>query len=376
MNILKGKYNTAKIYAQILENEALEQIKNLCNREEYADSKIAMMPDAHAGKGCTIGTVMTINNVICPNLLGVDIGCGVSARYIPKTVEHNDLVRLDEFINQSIPAGFEIYSPAQVAAEPLHYQTMRSIAESIFSKFSVEFLDAFANEKDYIINSIGTLGGGNHFIAIEGDYLVIHTGSRKLGKLVAEFWQNKAAEQTGEKSDFAYLTGEWKAAYINDMRLAQDYAKLNRRVIELKIAKYMGWNLYRNTIHSIHNYLDDDNILRKGAISAHRGQQVIIPLNMADGSLIGVGKGNEDWLYSAPHGAGRIMSRKKAKKEIKLSDYQYMIQNRGIYSTSVSKETLDEAPMAYRNANEIKNAVIETVEVIEHITPKYNFKAH
>ncbi len=376
MNILKGKFNTARIYAQTLEDEVVEQIKNLCDREEYIDSKIAMMPDAHSGKGCTIGTVMTINDAICPNLLGVDIGCGVNARYIPKELNHNDLVRLDEFINQSIPAGFEIYNSTQVAAEHSGYQKMRAEAEENFYKLSSAFLSEFAGEKDYDVNSLGTLGGGNHFIAVEGNYLVIHTGSRKFGKMVAEFWQKKAVEQRGEKSDFAYLTGSWKGAYVNDMRLAQNYARQNRRMIELKISEYMGWNLHRSTIESVHNYLDHTNVLRKGAISAHANQQVIIPLNMADGSLIGVGKGNEDWLYSAPHGAGRTMSRKKAKKEITLSSYENAIAERGIYSTSVSKETLDEAPMAYKNADEIKAAILDTVEILEHIAPKYNFKAH
>ena len=396
---LKGKYNTAKVFTDIIEETAIGQIIELCNQEFTKDSKIRIMPDVHAGAGCTIGTTMTIKDKIVPNLVGVDIGCGVFVVPLKKGVF--DLQKLDEVIRTYIPSGASIRKNPHEYADVIDFDKLKCIN-------SINLPRA--------INSIGTLGGGNHFIEVNIDeygkeYLVIHSGSRNFGKQVAEHYQNIAyqeclKDQLSQNSiiadlksqgrvneiestlqslklnkvkinkDLAYLSGESLNDYLHDIAIVQEYAMANRSAIAMEILSHMGIKLkdIDTTISTIHNYIDlEKMILRKGAVSAKRGEKLIIPINMRDGSLICIGKGNEDWNYSAPHGAGRLMSRSEAKKKILIEDYEREMKN--IYSTSVNTSTLDEAPMAYKNKEDIINNISATVEICNIITPIYNFKA-
>jgi len=386
-----GKYNTAKIFTDNVDDTTTSQIINLLNQSFISGSKIRIMPDAHAGKGCVVGFTMEIKNKIVPNLVGVDIGCGMDVVYFE--TDKLDLEKIDLFIRNKIPHGFSIHK------EPLE-----------FIKFNPERLlcyDEIPHEK--IMNSIGSLGGGNHFIEINssgyGYYLVIHSGSRNLGLQVANYYQNLAtklikdnmdylreytiqmAKNQGldiqnelDKCDFeippkdlCYLDGKVMKEYLHDMEICQEYASLNRQAMSLLILEYFNWDVM-DEWETIHNYIDfDDMILRKGAISARKAERVIIPINMRDGSLIGYGKGNSDWNFSAPHGAGRLMSRSQAKKEINLEDFENSMK--GVYSTSVNKNTLDESPMAYKPIEEILENINDTVDCIEQIKPVYNFKA-
>jgi len=350
-----------KIYAETFEQEAYNQIEELCNFEPYLNSKIRIMPDAHAGKGCTVGTTMTITDKVTPNLIGVDIGCGMNVLKLHDT--EIDLSKLDKVINEHIPSGFNVHSSPLVEYD----------FDDLICSDSVNLERAAL--------SIGTLGGGNHFIEVNKSdktgaiYLVIHTGSRNLGKCVCEHYQKIAASlHPGINKDLAYLYGIDMEYYLNDMRFAQDYAIMNRYVIAAEIQKYMGFHV-DYSFESIHNYIDFENmILRKGAVSAQLNQNLIIPINMRDGSLICTGKGNADWNYSAPHGAGRLMSRSKAKKTLSLDDFSSSMN--GVYTTSVCTETLDEAPMAYKPIDEIVRCVADTVNIVDIIKPIYNFKAH
>ncbi len=392
---VKGKYNSAKIYTDNIEKEALSQIIELCNQEFCKDSKIRIMPDVHAGAGCTIGTTMTIKDKIVPNLVGVDIGCGM---YVCKLKEKEiDLRKLDEVIREYIPSGFNI-----------------RVKEHKYIK-NVPLKD-LACEKHINLEramlSVGTLGGGNHFIEVNKDsdenlYLVIHSGSRCLGKQVAEYYQNlgykhltdtkkekevliKKLKSEGRQKDIhkelariskpkinkslAYITGIDMKYYINDMQITQSYATWNRKAIADEIIKNMNLTLLEN-FTTIHNYIDIEKmILRKGAISAKEVEKVIIPMNMRDGSLICIGKGNSEWNCSAPHGAGRIMSRSKAKKEVSLNEFKNSMKD--IYTTSVNQNTIDESPMVYKPMEEIIRNIHDTVDVLQVIKPIYNFKAN
>jgi RNA-splicing ligase RtcB len=350
-----------KVYAETFEQEANNQIEELCNFEPYLNSKIRIMPDAHAGKGCTVGTTMTITDKITPNLVGVDIGCGMNV--IRLCESHVDLQRLDEYIKKYIPSGFNVHTEART-----------------YHPFEGLLCRDFVNIERARL-SIGTLGGGNHFIEINKSektghlYLVIHTGSRNLGKGVCDYYQKIAMQNHPELNrDLAYLEGSDFENYINDMRFTQTFAVENRSIMAADIMADNNLEI-DDCFESIHNYIDFDRmILRKGAVSAELGQDLIIPINMRDGSLLCVGKGNPDWNYSAPHGAGRLMSRSKAKKTLNLDDFSNSMD--GIYTTSVCTETLDEAPMAYKPMDEIIRCIADTVEVIDIIKPIYNFKAH
>lgn len=391
MKKIKGQFNEAVVYTDNIEETAYEQIRELCNQPFVKESRIRIMPDTHAGAGCTIGTTMTITDKIVPNLVGVDIGCGMFVSQIQKT--RVDFAKLDRVIRQTVPSGFA------VGKSPHEYNRFVGL-DNLKSKQHVDLNRARL--------SIGTLGGGNHFIEMNHDdednlYLVIHSGSRYLGKQIAEYYQNQAsagmikivneklidklksqkrhkeiqAEIEKAKQNInrklMYVEGETFRDYLNDMRIAQTFAEFNRKAIANGIVAEMGFSVI-NHFTTIHNYIDlDKMILRKGAISAKAGEVVIIPINMRDGSIIATGKGNADWNYSAPHGAGRLMSRKQAKKSLKMEDFKKSME--GIFTTSISRDTLDEAPSVYKPMDEIVANIHDTVEINKIIKPVYNFKA-
>lgn len=382
-----------KIFADIFEQEAYDQIKRLANFEAYKDSEIRIMPDAHAGKGCTVGTTMTIKDKVSPSLVGVDICCGV----LTVKINTNRIYfwELDNVIKEFIPHGFN------VRKHPLHLHHLGKLK-------CHKHVD-----KDRALLSIGTLGGGNHFIEVnysEKDkchYLVIHTGSRNLGSQVCKYYQDlawkelkhhrydrdeliaKLKEEGREKEissqlknlspinipkELAYLQGEAFYDYIEDMKYLQNYAFSNRTTIADIITSQMRWEPV-DAFDTVHNYIDTDRmILRKGSVSANEGERLIIPINMRDGSLICIGKGNEDWNYSAPHGAGRILSRSKAKENLDMDVFYNSMKD--VYTTSICEATLDEAPQAYKPIEGIREAIKDTVTITDEIKPVYNFKSH
>ena len=359
---LTGKCNTAKVFTDKMDEATISQVIQLLNQPFLKNSLIRIMPDCHAGKGCVVGTTMTLNDVVVPNLVGVDIGCGMLAVKLDK--KDINLSKLDNVIK-----SFNV--------RPRSIKKFEKIEEmNCAPQFDNKIIS-----KAY--DSLGTLGGGNHFIEVNKDFqknlwLVIHTGSRHLGVAVCNYYQNKAIERCeglGIPEELCYLEGPWFKDYLHDMSIAQEYAKINRQTIKENILDLMALEEVES-FDTIHNYIDTDRrILRKGAISAQLKEKVLIPMNMKDGSLICYGRGNLDWNSSAPHGAGRILSRSQAKAKLDLEEFKKTMD--GIYSTSVSKSTLDEAPMAYKPIDEIlKNIGEETVFVTDIIKPIYNFKAH
>ena len=360
---LKGKYNTANVFTDNLENGAVTQIINLLDQEFVKDSKIRIMPDAHAGAGCTIGTTMTIKDKVVPNLVGVDIGCGMETLILEN--DFVELEKLDKTIHFNIPSGFSIRKTGHPLVSELNLDRLRCIKNVNINRANL---------------SLGTLGGGNHFIELNKDdegtlYLVIHTGSRNLGKQAAEYYQKTAAHMLSGKitKELAFAEGELFDDYIHDMEIIQHFAELNRKAIADEIVRHMKFKV-KESFTTIHNYIElNSMILRKGAISAQNGERVLIPINMRDGSLICIGKGNPDWNYSAPHGAGRLMSRTVAKSAITLSQFKKSME--GIYSSTVNKSTIDEAPFAYKPIEEILSNIQDTVSVKKIIKPLYNFKA-
>jgi RNA-splicing ligase RtcB len=390
---LKGKYNKAKVFTDNIDDEAISQIIDILNQPFTKGSKVRIMPDVHPGAGCVIGTTMTITNKVVPNLAGGDIGCGMlTTRLSNKDL---DLVKLDEFINNNIPSGFNI----------------REEAHPYINMVALDQLLCFDHiDLDRVRKSLGTLGGGNHFIEVNKDekdvlYLVIHSGSRYLGKQVAEYYQDLAYKSLTDNNDqkdklikklkaqgrekeiekelrkikrpkvrksLAYLEGVNLESYLHDMSIVQRYAKLNREVILFEIAQAMHLK-DAQMFTTAHNFIEG-NILRKGAIAAYEGQEVLIPINMRDGSLLCRGKGNEDWNFSAPHGAGRIMSRSDIKELVSFEDFKASME--GIYTTSVLPSTVDESAYAYKDKEEIVGNIGDTVEIIAHLKPIYNFKAH
>ena len=363
---LHGKYNTAKVFTDNAEQSAIAQIEHLLDQEFLSGSKIRVMPDTHAGTGCTIGTTMTITDKIVPNLVGVDIGCGMETVLLKdKRIE---LTQLDKAIHQYVPSGFNIRTTPHHLNEEIDLTELRCAKHVNLERAEL---------------SIGTLGGGNHFIELDKDddgqlYLVVHSGSRNLGKQVCDYYQNAAADslgRTGKGADrvLAYLEGTLFDDYLHDMGIVQRYADINRKAMVKELEKKVKFKITEQ-FTTIHNYIDlDSMILRKGAISAKAGERVLIPMNMRDGSLICVGKGNPDWNYSAPHGAGRLMSRTAAKQSITLTQYEKAMQ--GIYSSTVNRSTLDEAPFAYKPMEEIVANIGETAEIVKTIKPLYNYKA-
>lgn len=414
---LRGKYNSCKVFTNNIEPECISQLITLLNQPFVKDCNVRIMPDCHAGAGCVIGFTANLGDKIVPNLVGVDIGCGVLT--IPIDNIDVDLKKLDNVIREYIPSGFNIRK---------HSIINFSEMESMYCYDSIKY------DKENIEKAIGTLGGGNHFIELDVDdngnkYLLIHTGSRHFGLLVAKYYQKLAIKQLENNSeeitkliaklkleyrekdiqseienykknnsvkipkDLVYLTDELRDKYLFDMRVCQEYAKLNRYYIarfilenlfndcnvnvsyngRVKIKQKGKYDIKTQMFDTIHNYIGDDNIIRKGAISAYSGERLIIPINMRDGAIIGIGKSNEDYNFSAPHGAGRILSRSKAKEILELSEFSKQME--GIYSTCINEGTLDESPMAYKNINDILPNIVDTVEVEKIIKPIYNFKA-
>ena len=393
-----GKKNTAVCYAKVVEDEAIEQIRRMCDYDCTVGSRIRIMPDVHSGKGCTIGTTMTVVDRVVPNVVGVDIGCGMYTVELGKG--DIDLAAVDEAAH-FIPSG-------------------RNVWEGRQERFDLTELNCYRELKDTkrLVRSLGTLGGGNHFIEIDEaadgtKYLVIHSGSRNLGKQVAEYYQKLATnldrgygeymkareelissyKEQGRKSeikaalkelkwaakesenpqDLCFLTGEHLEHYLRDVEICQAFARRYREIMAKVLMERVGLT-GGEAFHTIHNYIDTkEMILRKGAISAREGEKVLIPINMRDGSVLAVGRGNPEWNYSAPHGAGRIMSRTKAKDTLSLEAYEEAMK--GVYTTSVNAATLDEAPMAYKSLEDIIDVIRDSVDVIDVMKPVYNFKA-
>ena len=395
---IKGKINTAICYASVIEEEAIEQIRRMCDYEFTAGSRIRIMPDVHAGKGCTIGTTMTVVDKAVPNIVGVDIGCGMYTVDLGKA--DVDFEKVDAAAH-FIPSGMNVWEGRQERFDLLDLRCYRSLK------------DAKRLER-----SLGTLGGGNHFIEIDEaadgtKYLIIHSGSRNLGKQVAEYYQQLAVElhsgketyfkardeiirtykEQGRRNeiegalkklawekkemtipeDLCYLYGTWLEDYLHDVEICQRFARRSRELMAEILMQRSGL-AGGEAFHTIHNYIDtDEMILRKGAIAAHAGEKVLIPINMRDGSVLAIGKGNPEWNYSAPHGAGRILSRRAAKEKLSLEEYRETMK--GVYTTSVNESTLDEAPMAYKSLEDIIDVIRETVDIIDVMKPIYNFKA-
>lgn len=397
---IKGKINTAICYAKIIDENAIEQIKRMCDYELTEGSRIRIMPDVHAGKGCTIGTTMTVADKVCPNIVGVDIGCGM---YTVKLADRSlDFEKIDEVCHY-IPSGMSVWDGRK-------------------ERFDLTDLCCYRSLRDTrrLERSLGTLGGGNHFIEIDRaadgtHYLVIHSGSRNLGKQVAEFYQRLAIDlhagkeeyfarrdeiirtykEEGRRSeiqaalkalekeytaknpdvpeDLCWLYGSFLEDYLHDVEICQRFARRSREKMAEILLERTGMCALES-FHTIHNYIDmTEMILRKGAIAAHKGEKVLIPINMRDGSIIAVGKGNPEWNDSAPHGAGRVMSRMMAKQTVTMEEYREAMK--GIYTTSVNESTIDEAPMVYKSLEDIMDVIGESVEVLDVLKPVYNFKA-
>ena len=397
---IKGKVNTAVCYAKVIEDDAIEQIRRMCDYGLTEGSKIRIMPDVHSGAGCTIGTTMTVSHKVCPNIVGVDIGCGM---YTVKLAEKElDFEKIDEAAH-FIPSGMNVW-------------------EGRIERFDLSVLRCYRELKDTkrLERSLGTLGGGNHFIEVDRAsdgtyYLVIHSGSRNLGKQVAQIYQRLAIDLHAGKEEYfkrrdeiissykaegrrkeiesaikalakeykdntpeipdelCWLYGTYLDDYLHDIEICQKFARRNREKMAEIILERTGMTMVE-AFHTIHNYIDvDEMILRKGAIAAHKGEKVLIPINMRDGSVLAIGKGDPDWNYSAPHGAGRIMSRGKARAELDMEAYKDAMK--GIYTTSVSESTIDEAPMAYKSLSDIIDVIGDTVDILEVMKPVYNFKA-
>lgn len=402
-----------KIFTNNIEQEAIDQINTLMEQPAFSNCKVRIMPDVHAGAGCVIGFTADLGDKVIPNIVGVDIGCGMLTAELGRIDKSDNSIveyatdinyeKLDNVIHTCIPSGRNVH-------EETNY---------VFSELKNLRCYSKLKNVDWLEHSMGTLGGGNHFIEIDENfegrkYLVIHTGSRNLGKQVADYYQNLAVESMIGKDKLAYeqnkliaeykgqgrtseiqyaikelrntwrnktndipkelcyLTGKCRDDYIYDMKICQRFAKQNRLMIALKIMLRMGWCAI-DIFETVHNYIDDSNMIRKGAISAKKGEKVLIPINMRDGCIIGAGKGNEDWNCSAPHGAGRIMSRNKARESISMEAFKESMK--GIYTTSVCESTIDESPMAYKPIDEIIENIKDTVDISEIIKPVYNFKA-
>lgn len=392
---INGRFTNARIFAQTALQTAIDQIQELTDQAFMTGTKVRIMPDYHAGKGCVIGTTIQLQDRVVPNLVGIDVGCGVFVAQLDVTTV--DFAQLDAIIRTYVPSGQDIHKEVSPSRH--------------FVEFEGKQFRASGLKDDYTNLSLGTLGGGNHFIELAKDeenqhYLLIHTGSRYVGAKVANWHQKRAYEnlrredltekiealkQQGRQQeiqsmiqaykeqtpfvpkDLSYLEGEAFHDYIHDMKIAQQFARMNRWTIAETIAKQMDWH-FTDTFDTIHNYIDTETMtLRKGAVRANKDEKLVIPMNMRDGSLICIGKGNSEWNYSAPHGAGRMFSRRAAKKALNISDFKETMQ--GIWTTSVNEETLDEAPMAYKPMTEITSAIGETVDIVKVIKPVYNFKA-
>ena len=398
MITIQGLYNTAVCYTPALEDLAAKQIKAVCDQAEFAGCKIRVMPDVHAGKGCTIGTTMTIRDKIVPGMVGVDIGCGMETVELAES--EIDFAKLDALIRKEIPYGREVRDTLHALNTEIDLTQLRCADQVNLNR---------------AMRSIGTLGGGNHFIEVDRSedgrlFLIVHSGSRHLGTEVAEYYQNegrralwgganyqiqeviaqlkaegrfkeiqktisalRTEHELSIPKDLAYVEGKLFEDYIHDMKITQQFAMLNRKAMVDVIMTGMGFTAVE-AFTTIHNYIDTDAmILRKGSVSARAGEKLLIHINMRDGSLICVGKGNQDWNCSAPHGAGRLMSRRAAFNVLSMEEFKREME--GIYTTCVLPDTLDESPMAYKSMDEIIDQIGPTAEIVERIRPVYNFKA-
>lgn len=404
MREITGTYNTAKVFTDVLDNACVQQIQGLLNLEVFKDARVRIMPDCHAGASCVIGFTADLGDKVIPNIVGVDIGCGMLTVQLGKI--DIDYPKLDRIIHERIPYG-------------------RNVNESRLMRFpQLQEMYCYRELKDTksIERSIGSLGGGNHFIEIDVDeddnkYLVIHTGSRQLGKQTAEYYQKVATglhtgwgelwkqeeqikkeyKEAGRRDEikevikelhrnfhqtapdmpleYCYLSGMYTEKYLHDMRICQTFADENRKMIARQIVEGYGFRPI-GQFSTVHNYIDhESNIIRKGAVSARKGEMLLIPINMRDGSLLCIGKGNDDWNCSAPHGAGRLLSRMDSREKFTLEEYQKTMQEAGIYSTSIDRSTLDECPMAYKGMKDIVDNIEPTAEIIKILKPAYNFKA-
>ncbi|MCR3956345.1 MAG: RtcB family protein [Gudongella sp.] len=363
--IIHGKYGEAEIFTENLEDGARDQIERFLDQDYMENKRVRIMPDVHQGMGCVIGLTARMDDIVIPNIVGVDIGCGMllvklGGRDLP-------LEELDGFIRKKVPSGTKTHR------------------DNIFFDPEIEKLKCIKSLKgrERFQRSLGTLGGGNHFIELGRDskgmlYLTIHSGSRNLGKQIADHYQKLAQKSCkGDyPKDLCYLDGKERDDYLHDMKIAQNYAKINRE----GIAELILWEFLKAKLedfqhfHTVHNYIDfRDKITRKGAVSAYEGEELLIPINMKEGSILARGKGNADWNFSAPHGAGRLLSRRDAKAKASLEDFRKAME--GIFSTSVHEGTLDESPFAYKPMEEIIQRLDETVEIVDRIIPIYNFKA-
>lgn len=368
---IKGKYITAKVFTECEDVDVTEQTLAICNHPIFKDCAVRIMPDCHRGKGCTIGFTSTMpkNGEIIPNIIGVDQSCGMLTVKLKKSKTLNDFAKLDKVIREFVPFG-------QNGRNEISSIVPEALAEKI-KQISTDYLNEKPNRD---LRKIGSLGGGNHFISIEkgttGIYLIIHTGSRNFGKKLAIHFQKLAIEQNcygeGELKNLSYLTDKNAENYLYCADICRKYAHYNRQIIAQEILNNMNWKS-EDEFETLHNYIGNDSIIRKGAISCKKNEKVLIPLNMADGSLICIGKGNSDWNNSAPHGAGRALSRTQAKDQLTMKEYKEQMKN--IFSSCVSISTLDEAPMAYKNCDKIIQAIEPTAEIIDHLKPLYNFKA-
>jgi RNA-splicing ligase RtcB len=405
MQIVTGKYNTAKVFIDNCEDTCIEQIRSLLDQEPFRDAKVRIMPDCHAGKSCVIGFTADLGDKIIPNIVGVDIGCGMLTVELGKV--DKDFVRLDELIRTYVPSGREVNEGRLMRFPKI--QEMRCFRE--------------LEDTRKMERAIGSLGGGNHFIEIDTDeegnkYLVIHTGSRQLGIQVCDIYQKQAIgihtgkevlwdeeerikkeyKAAGRRSeihdvlmelhrnfrqtppdvpvDLCFLTGKYSQNYLYDMKICQEFADENRHMIAKQIIEHYGFNPV-NEFTTVHNYIDhESNIIRKGAVSAKAGEKLLIPINMRDGSLICVGKGNDDWNCSAPHGAGRLFSRTEAFNRFTVEAFEKTMKEAGIFTTCVNHSTLDESPFAYKGMDDIVGNIKPTADIIKVIKPVYNFKAN
>ncbi len=393
---LNGKYGAAKVFTDVCDEASVAQVVELLNQPYAEGSRIRLMPDIHAGAGCTIGTTMTVTDKICPNLVGVDIGCGMQVARIEE--DNIEFGNLDAVIRRHIPSGKETRDESHTFNDRVDLAELRCAKHVDLDRARL---------------SLGTLGGGNHFIEADRDndgnlYLVIHSGSRHLGLEIAKYYQRRAVsglkenrqkeqdiidslKAAGRQSEIeetlkklkrqnpgipeplAYVSGQDLEDYLHDMGIAQEYAAWNRRAMMNEIIRRMNLTVAEE-FTTIHNYIDlEHDTLRKGAVSAQKGEKLIIPINMRDGSLICVGKGNPDWNFSAPHGAGRLFSRGEAKRAFTVEEFEREMA--GIYTTSVNQSTLDESPMAYKSIDDIVENIGPTADIISRIRPIYNFKA-
>ncbi|MFW6365674.1 MAG: RtcB family protein [Spirochaetota bacterium] len=385
---INGMYANAVVHTDSIEEGARRQIEDLCNQPMARDAHIRIMPDVHAGAGCVIGYTARMTDRTVPNLIGVDIGCGVASWRIGKRdTSVASFKRLDEVIRRTVPSGRKVHRSFMEEDAEHVYNRMR--ADKPFGWFLKRITDVCrrtGQNEEYVLRSVGTLGGGNHFIELDQDeekvqWLTIHSGSRNFGLRVAQYHQKIARNQSrgenaGTVTGLEYLEGKKRDEYHEDMRIAQTYAALNRRVMGYVLLHNRYGMEYAEPVESVHNYISfSDGIVRKGAISAHKGETVIIPLSMGDGIIIGRGRGNPEWNCSAPHGAGRRMSRTQAKKSIPLPDFERIMKERMVYSSTVNGRTLDEAPQAYKQPDVVLARISETVEILYRMMPVYNFKA-